>query len=37
MFQFALIGDADGRAGLDAPFAGMARGIDEPGEPGATK
>src|SRR5260370_39521351 len=37
MFQFALISDADRRAGLDAPFAGMARGIDEPGEPGRDK
>ena len=34
MFEFALIAHRDRRARLDAVFASVARGVDEPGEPG---
>src|SRR6202012_6223458 len=32
MLEFALVSDRHWRAGLDAPFAGVARRVDEPGE-----
>ena len=34
VLEFALIGDRDRRARLDAPFAGVAGGVDQPGEAG---